>query len=253
MSTPAYKDLFSGHAGDYARHRPTYPAALFEWLAAQAPARHAVWDCGTGNGQAALALAAHFDEVLATDPSEKQIGNAAAHPRVRYTVAPAESSGLAAASADAITVAQAFHWFRHDGFFTEARRVGRPRAVLAFWCYELAHVTPAVDEAVLRFYRGTLGPHWEPERRLVEEGYRSVQLPADFAGLTVPRFEMTAEWSCEDFIGYLGTWSALQKYRKVRGEDPLPAFGSELRGAWGQGGTPRTVRWPLSLRAARLP
>ena len=45
-----FRDLFSGHAGEYARYRPTYPDSLFAWLAAQSPGRNVAWDCGTGSG-----------------------------------------------------------------------------------------------------------------------------------------------------------------------------------------------------------
>ena len=79
-----FKDLFSERPDPYARYRPTYPAAVFEWLAAQAPSTVLAVDVGTGNGQAAVALAEHFDRVLGLDPSEAQLANARAHPRVEY-------------------------------------------------------------------------------------------------------------------------------------------------------------------------
>ena len=71
MSRP-FKDHFSAQAGDYARYRPDYPPALFEWLAGIAPSQDIAWDCGTGSGQSAVALAAHFSRVIATDPSQSQ-------------------------------------------------------------------------------------------------------------------------------------------------------------------------------------
>jgi len=67
-----FVDKFFDGAADYRRSRPTYPDALFEALAAVAPGRALAWDCGTGNGQAALGLAEHFSAVRATDPSSQQ-------------------------------------------------------------------------------------------------------------------------------------------------------------------------------------
>ena len=61
-----FKDHFSGHATDYARYRPDYPAALYEFLAKTARRHEVAWDCGTGSGQAALGLAPYFDRVIAT-------------------------------------------------------------------------------------------------------------------------------------------------------------------------------------------
>jgi 2-polyprenyl-3-methyl-5-hydroxy-6-metoxy-1,4-benzoquinol methylase len=105
------QDHFSGHASAYHQFRPTYPASLFAALAAGAPSREAAWDVGCGNGQASVALAAHFATVFATDMSAQQIASADAHPRVQYRVAPAEESGLAPRSIDLVLVAQALHWF----------------------------------------------------------------------------------------------------------------------------------------------
>ena len=118
--------LFSSVAREYANFRPGYPPELFAWLARIAPAREAVWDCGCGSGQASVALAEYFNTVHASDVAPEQIAAAKAHPRVRYSVAPAERSGLAAQSVDLVTVAQALHWFDVNAFYTEAVRVARP-------------------------------------------------------------------------------------------------------------------------------
>src|SRR6185437_2828314 len=96
-------------------------------------------------GQAAVALAEYFEKVIATDLSEKQLANAQKHPRVEYAVATAERSGLADQSVDLVTVAQAFHWFSHAVFYDEVRRVLKPGAPLAVWCYELCFVDPEID------------------------------------------------------------------------------------------------------------
>jgi hypothetical protein len=70
--TVSFKDHFSKQAEDYAKFRPRYPHELFEYLGTLAPSRQLAWDCGTGNEQAAIALAAVFDHGIATDASEKQ-------------------------------------------------------------------------------------------------------------------------------------------------------------------------------------
>ena len=83
---------FTRQAKAYSQYRPTYPEALFAFLAKQAPRHERVWDCATGNGQAAVALANYFNQVVATDVSAPQIEHAKAHPKVDYRVAPAEKS-----------------------------------------------------------------------------------------------------------------------------------------------------------------
>jgi SAM-dependent methyltransferase len=248
-SSAGFKDLFSQQASDYSKYRPHYPDALFGYLASLCPEKTQVWDCGTGNGQAAVALATHFEKVIATDPSEKQLKSADPHPKVLYRQGTAESSGLADQSMDLVTVAQAFHWFKHADFYREVRRVLKPGAPLAVWCYALCHVTPEFDQAVQELYEGVLSSYWEPERKLVEEGYRD--LPFPFREIKSPDFEMSSEWSLERLIGYFSTWSALQKYKQKNASDPLASAYESLKKAWGNNPT-RIVKWPLALRVGRI-
>jgi ubiquinone/menaquinone biosynthesis C-methylase UbiE len=105
----SFKDHFSKQAVDYAKFRPRYPQQLFQYLRSIAPSRELAWDCGTGNGQAAVGLSSVFGRVIATDASEKQIANAQSHERVEYRIAPAENSGIGSETIDLITVAQALH------------------------------------------------------------------------------------------------------------------------------------------------
>lgn len=244
-----FPDHFSGHAADYGRFRPTYPDALFAFLRAERPEARVVWDCGCGNGQASLALAVHFPEVTATDPSAAQIAAAPATPGVRFAVAPAEASGLAPKSVDLITVAQALHWFDFQAFFAEVERVAAPGAHLAAWCYELFSVNPAFDAEVLRLYHDVLGADWPPQRALLEQGYRTVPWPAAWERRSTPDFAMESRWSLPQTLGYLRTWSATQRWMKRHpGRDPVAEAAPALAAAWGAEPSQEvTVRWPLAL------
>jgi SAM-dependent methyltransferase len=266
MTTPApetFKDLFAAGAADYARFRPRYPDALFSWLAQASPSRTLAVDVGTGSGQAAVALAACFDRVIGLDPSASQLARAEAHPRVEYRVAPAEALSQPphadlVGSVDLLLAAQAFHWFVAERFFAEAARVLRPRGVLALITYNLCVVTPEVDRVVGHLYRDHLGAYWEPERRLVESGYAGVAPPHASASntLAAPPLQLQHELTCDELIGYLGTWSALGRARKETGKDPLAEVTPALRAAFGVDPTPghplrRPVVWPLVVRAWR--
>ena len=244
-----FKDLFSEQADRYAQFRPSYPADLFRYLAALSKEQELVWDCGCGSGQAAVGLADHFDQVIATDSSEKQIENAVRHPKVAYRQGPAEDSGLETKSVDLIVAAQSFHWFEWDRFYKEVKRVSKAGGVLAIWCYGLARISPEVDVVVLRFYRDILGSYWGKERRLVEEGYRNIPFP--FQEIKPPRFEMIAQWSLDQLVGYLGTWSALQMFTKKNGANPLESLSPELKAAWGNEST-RNVQWELAMRVGTV-
>jgi SAM-dependent methyltransferase len=246
----SFSDHFSGVAGAYTEFRPRYPHALFDWLADLAPRRELAWDCATGSGQAALALAPHFERVIATDASAEQIAAAPPHPRVEYRVAPAETSGLAADSVDTITVAQALHWFDRPAFYGEAGRVLRGDGVLAAWTYGHPQLDdPGADEVFRRFYSETVGPFWPPERALVDAGYDTIEFP--FAEVEPPAFEMETRWPLAALLGYVGTWSAVTRFENAQGFDPVPRLAGHLASAWGNPEEPRRIRWPLTLRVGR--
>ena len=245
-----FKDHFSGKAASYGRYRPHYPPELFSFLAAQCPMRELAWDCGCGNGQASVALADHFERVYATDASAEQIAKAKPHPKITYAVAPAEASGLPSDSVDLVTVAQAIHWFDFDAFYDEVRRVSKPDGLLAAISYGLFEIEPGLDERLHHFHRSTLGPHWPPERRHVDENLTTIPFP--FEELEAPRLSLKAAWNLDDLVGYIDTWSALQRYRAETGEDPLPATRDDLAQLWGDPEESKTVRWPLNLRLGRV-
>jgi len=247
MGEPAFKDHFSKQAAQYAKFRPRYPKELFRWLASIAPSDELAWDCATGSGQAAVELGEVFERVIATDASDKQIVNAERHPRVEYRVATAEKSGLEAGSVDLITVAQALHWFDLEKFYSEARRVLKPDGIIAATAYKLATVSPSVDVVVNRYYSDVVGPYWPDERRLVE---KFEELPFGFTEMETPAFEMMAQWSVEQLLGYLRTWSATQRFTAAEKRDPLEQVESDLRAAWGD--EERRVIWPLTVRVGSV-
>jgi ubiquinone/menaquinone biosynthesis C-methylase UbiE len=243
-------NLFSKQAAEYAKYRPRYPRELFEFLASVAPGRHRAWDCATGNGQAAVDLAGYFDEVIATDVSEAQIRNALPHPKVHYSVAPAEKTSLASRSFDLVTVAQAAHWLDHDLFYREARRVLRPKGVVALWCYgHNREVAPPI-EAVYQKFAELIKPYWAPQVHYIWEEYKT--LPFPFEEIRSPTFSMEAYWDLEAFTGYHWSWSATQKYVEQMGVNPLELIGEELRAAWGPPETRHRVGWRMYLRVGRI-
>src|ERR1700729_3906379 len=115
------RQLFSVRSDEYAASRPQYPSELFDYIIRVCPGRDRAWDCGTGSGQAAVALAEWFVEVHATDVSAQQIANAAMHDRVHYSVQPAERTGFANGLFSLVTVAQALHWFEFKQFWPEVQ------------------------------------------------------------------------------------------------------------------------------------
>ncbi|HEU4628768.1 MAG TPA: class I SAM-dependent methyltransferase [Gemmatimonadaceae bacterium] len=247
-----FADHFSGAAAAYAAHRPDYPAELFAFAAALAPGRSRAWDCATGNGQAAIALASHFARVAATDASAAQLAHARSHPRVSYHVALAEASAVRGAAVELVTVAQALHWFRLDRFYAEVRRVLVPGGALCVWSYDDPTVDePALDAALQRFNHEIMGPWWPTDRAAVGEGYRT--LPFPFAELPAPTLVLERWWTADELVAYVRTWSAVARARAAGIDDPVRPLEAELRALTAADRAARHhVRWPLVVRAGRV-
>lgn len=242
----AFKDYFSGNSEAYSQFRPKYPAELFSYLASISNHQQKAWDCATGNGQSAVALSDYFSEVIATDASKTQIENAVHKNGIRYRVATAENSHIESNSIDLIAVAQAFHWFDTNAFSKEAERVLKQGGIIAIWTYNLLSIQSNIDEIIYHFYQSTLGEFWAFERKMVEDGYRDVQLP--FIEIDAPQFHMSAQWNLSQLIGYLCTWSAVKKFQQELGINPVEQIHSELHKAWGQPDQLLTIKWPLGIR-----
>lgn len=245
----SFADHFSTQSKDYAVHRPDYPDELVAWLAQLVPRHALAWDCGCGNGQAACQLAPRFAQVLGTDPSVRQLRHARRASHVVYAAAQAEACPVASTRVDLVAVAQALHWFDLERFYAEVRRVLSPDGVIAAWCYGEVSVDPVVDTIVGHFYNGIVGPYWPPQRRHVEQGYRD--LPFPFVETMAPPFEMAHQWTADDLVAYIGTWSATQRFVSATGTDPLPPLRQALAAAWPDAAM-RRVTWPLHLRVGTL-
>jgi SAM-dependent methyltransferase len=241
-----FKDHFSRQSADYAKFRPQYPRELFQWIAAQAPDDQLAVDCATGNGQAALGLAEFFRRVIGLDASAKQIESAQPDDRVEYRVAPAETTGLPESYCDVVTVAQALHWFDLDKFYAEAKRILKPDGVLAVWAYNYLRISPEIDAVLHRYHDEIVGPFWPPERKIVGRGYRD--LPFPFAEIAAPDLCIETRWTLAHLLGYLSTWSATQRYRAEKGQDPLTLIENDLVALWGNAETERSGVWPLVVR-----
>jgi SAM-dependent methyltransferase len=247
-----FLDYFSAQASEYVKYRPRYPEALFEYLATTTPDHELAWDCGTGNGQVALSLTAYFQQIYATDASEKQINHALPHDRIRYSVTPAEQTEVPTNSIDLITVGQALHWFNLEQFYQEARRVLKPSGAIAIWCYGFSTIPEATEQLnqALQEYYQAVEAFWPAQRQLVQQQYQTIAFP--FAELSPPSFLMSSEWNVEQLIGYLGTWSATQKFIEQQGIDAIAKLSHHLTSAWGSPQDPKLIHWPIYLRVGKL-
>lgn len=241
---------FNQQAAHYLQFRPAYPDVLYQFLASLVKTKNRVWDVATGNGQAAQGLVKYFSAIFATDVNFSPLQVAPKHPAIHYLCCTAEQTPIKDHSMHLISIAQALHWFAHDSFYQEVRRVAHSEAIIAAWCYSLGRLTPAIDKCVDRLYYEILDAYWPKERQWIDEEYKTIPFP--FKSIPSPSFFIEKKINFEQLVGYLLTWSAVKEYEKQNQSNPLMLCIDELRGAWGKAETEYVMRWPLHLRAARV-
>lgn len=246
------RNTFSEASSAYASARPRYPKDLFHWVAAQCASRGRAWDCATGSGQAAVGLAAFFEQVTATDVSAEQLAHAEPHPRVQYAVASAEASGHADRKFELVTVAQALHWFKYDQFWNEVRRVTKPGSLFCAWGYDWLESTEAIDTELVAPFRAIIEPFWAPNNRILWEGYKPDMVQFPFERIAVPSFAIQVEWTLDHLLEYMMTWSAFKHSRADQGAvRAMDALLSRARARL-PGGEHMSFRMPLKSIAGRI-
>jgi len=243
---------FSQNSDQYAKHRPQYPEELFAFLSEICIGHDSAWDCATGNGQAAVSCAQYFAHVEATDISAEQIQHGIVHPKVHYSVSPAEHTPFADQSFDLITVATAVHWFDPDQFSREVERVLKPGGVLAVWTYGLFEIEPEIDDIIAKELFEPIDRFWASGNRQVMNGYRDISLPLEKIN-NLPNLSIQVEWNLGQLSAYLQTWSAVKRYIVEVGTDPVEELEKKLKTIWNKPSYAKVARMPLFLKASRRP
>ena len=242
--------LFSDKSDIYAKNRPLYPQAFFDWIKSHLNGTDLAWDCATGSGQAALGLADIFKQVEATDISENQLAQAFPVPNIRYTVSSAEKTAFNDHCFDMVNVAQALHWFDIPAFFGEVRRVLKPSGLFTVSCYSAHQVTPEIDQVVTRTVSDIIYPYWAANNQLCWNGYAAIDFP--FTPLTTPRFAMTAQWDLNRLFGYIHSWSATRRCMEEIGESFFDDAYARVRNIWGDPKQTYTVTFPMTVIAGHV-
>lgn len=134
---------------DYEAARPSYPPEAVQWfvdtMALDATKR--VADVAAGTGKLTRLLAATGVQLVAVEPVPGMRATfRTLLPGVPLTAGTAEALPLRDASLDAITVAQAWHWFDHERATAEARRVVKPQGWLGLVWNARDRSVPWVNE-----------------------------------------------------------------------------------------------------------
>lgn len=241
---------FQQGGANYAAHRPSYPAALVDWLVSLAPDQDHALDVGCGSGQFTKRLIGRFARITAADVSADQLASAPRHPSITYHHAGSEALPCEDGSVSQITVAQAAHWFDLSPFYKEVRRVAKPGAHLALITYQGLQLPDDLKEAHAAYYDGTSVPYWPPERAHVEAGYQSLDFP--FEEITPPTLRIEADWSLDAILGYMETWSATKRLRAAGEGHLMDTARQHHADAWPEGAKTVPVYWDLPVRVGRI-
>jgi SAM-dependent methyltransferase len=166
---------FDRAADVYDRVRPDYPAETLRWLADVLDLRdgRAVLDLAAGTGKLTAPLLSTGARVIAVEPSEEMLALLRrAAPSAEALRGTAEEIPLAGASVDAVTVAQAFHWFANEAALGEIHRVLRPGGTLALvWNRrDLTAPAHAALEELMAAKVGDTPRHRDPDwNRVIEQ------------------------------------------------------------------------------------
>jgi SAM-dependent methyltransferase len=162
---PDPTERFTGRSEDYRLHRPRYPDALFQYLLDNS----VIWrgcsvaDVGSGTGIFSQGLLDRGVEVFAVEPNKemRECAEAALGSRVGFhsVVGRSEATTLGMASVDAVTAAQAFHWFDIDPTKIEFSRILRPGAQVCIVYNERDVCDPFSGE-----YEGLVGVYTDPDK-----------------------------------------------------------------------------------------
>jgi ubiquinone/menaquinone biosynthesis C-methylase UbiE len=175
---------FDRGADAYERGRPSYPEQATAWLADElglAPGKVLV-DVGAGTGKLTRTLVSSGAELIAVEPVAGMRAVLAREvPQARILEGTAETLPLEHASADAIVVAQAFHWFDGPQALAEFHRVLRPRGRLALvWNRRDENQQLQSDlQAIIDRYRGSTPRHGSDRWRAVFEDTTLFALSAE--------------------------------------------------------------------------
>lgn len=220
---PSRALVFGEVAGEYARHRPSYPDEAVAWLTGGA---QVVAELGAGTGQLTAKMLAMGIQVHAVEPDERMLAVLThQHPAVHGYCSTADEIPLTDHSVDAVLSADAWHWFPEAETVKEVRRVLRPGgwlglvwntpAPVAPWEYELAGIDPdkkSADGTPTSPVRSGFGPF--PDHECEREIF-------PWAWSITP----------ERFRSYLATNSALITMSTAEREDKLDSSAAVVRAA----------------------
>jgi SAM-dependent methyltransferase len=231
---------FARSADAYERGRPGYPDAAIDWLGERLGGRRVV-DLAAGTGKLTRSLADRGFEVVAVEPVAEMRAVTALDDRVTVLDGTAEAIPLGDGSADAVTVAQAFHWFDGSRALAEIHRVLRPGGVLA-----LVFNRRRTEDEIHRRIDALLAPHRGDAPEHASDGWRgSLETSALLAPLATARFDIAQVLDGDGLVDRFGSVSFVASMDEV----PRAKLHAEVREL--AGGASVTLRYRTDVDVYR--
>lgn len=200
---------FSDRAEDYAKYRPSYPAAAIDTLLQgwAESAQFVAADVGAGTGISSRLLAERGVQVWAIEPNAAMRQAADPHPGMTFLAASAEETGLPAASVDLVTCFQAFHWVDPDRGLAEFHRILKPGGRLAL-VWNTRDCTDGFTQGYSELVRHLSNQHPAESRMVVEQPLLVSPL---FRNVHQHRFSYQQTMDFEGLVGRAQSVSYLPK------------------------------------------
>ena len=207
----------------YERSRPGYPREAVGWVARRLDLRagRTVLDLGAGTGKLTRTLVETGASVLAVEPGDAMRAELElAVPEAESLRGSAEEIPIPDTSVDAITVGQAFHWFRHDEAIPELYRVLRPRCGIA-----LLWNTRDRESPIQRAVSELIAPFAPPGRQPAPDSSRGIAASELFGPVEERRFPFEQELDADGLVKRIASIS----FVAAAAEDRRAALEQELR------------------------
>lgn len=239
-------NAFSRQGIEYLHSRPDYPNELAEYLVSLCSSKNTAWDVGTGNGQVAVKLSNHFNEVLATDISEKQIRNAVAKDNIIYHVCSAENSILDSSTINLISGGQVAPWLDINRFYLEAKRVANKGCIIALFGFREVDICKQLNELINHYIQDIVGSYWPGGKELNDRKYQCLRFP--FKEINCPSFSISLMWSPEQVFRLLDSYSGGRIYFEKNKYNASSLIQEKFIKIWGNKYKKKEVKIPIYMR-----
>ena len=130
------------------------------------------------------------------------------------------------------------------------RRLLTPGVVIALRLYDHCRINIELDVLSREYSEKTVVEYWPIENRKAWNFEESVDFP--FERIKTPEFLLKVNWSLDEYLKYLYTWSSTQNYISKTGKDPIKVIYNRFRKLWKNENEKKEIIWKLVMKVGRV-